>query len=107
VGVQIETGLSQTTANSAGKRLWRALPLACGFLLLPLALGRRRRALLLVVTFAILAGGATSCTNAGLISGGGTSRSGPGVTPAGTYPIIVTATSNGVAHPITLTLTVD
>jgi hypothetical protein len=106
-GVQIETGLSQTTASFAGKRAWSAIPLACGLLLLPLALGRRRRALLLVAALAILAGGITSCTAAGVISGGGTSRTGPGITPAGTYSIVVTATSNGVAHPITLTLTVD
>jgi hypothetical protein len=107
VGVQIETGLAQTTAGSAGKRLWRVLPLACGLLLLPVALGRRRRALLLVVAFSILAGGVTSCTAAGAISSGGIGRTGSGITPAGTYPIVVTATSNGVAHPITLTLTVD
>jgi len=106
-GVQIETGLAQTSASSSAKGAWRVLPLACGLLLIPLALSPRRRALLLVVALAILAGGVTSCTSASLISGGGTNRTGPGITPAGTYSITVTATSNGIAHPITLTLTVD
>ncbi len=36
---------------------WRALPLACGLLLLPLAVRRRRKIFLLAVLLAILAGG--------------------------------------------------
>ena len=38
-------------------------------------------------------------------SGGGSG--GSGSTPSGTYPIQVNATSNGVQHSITVTLTVD
>jgi hypothetical protein len=106
-GVQIETGLTQTTASSTTRRMVRVLPLACGLLLLPFVLGRGRRTLLLVAVLAILAVGITSCTVAQSISSGGTPSSGSGITPAGTYSIPVTATSDGVAHSFTLTLTVD
>ena len=44
----------------------RALPLACGLLLLPIALCRRRRIMLLVALLAIMTGGITSCVSAGL-----------------------------------------
>ena len=60
-----------------------------------------------VLLLATLAGCFSGCTE----SGGGLPSlpppNTPGITPAGTYPIIVTVTANGVAHPITLTLTVD
>jgi len=74
---------------------------------LPLALGRRRRVLLLAALLAIAVGGVSSCTLSGGGLGGGTPRSGPGITPAGSYPVVVTVISNGVAHPVTLTLTVE
>jgi len=105
--VQVATGLPLNTAGAAGNLLWHALPLACGVLLLPLALGRRRRVLLLAALLAIAVGGVSSCTLSGGGLGGGTPRSGPGITPAGSYPVVVTVISNGVAHPVTLTLTVE
>ena len=106
--VQIATGLSTTTASLARPPRWPVLPLACGLLLLPLALWRRRRALLVVAMLAMLVGGVSSCASS---SGGGLPplppASGPGITPAATYSIPVIVTSNGVQHQLTLTLTVD
>jgi hypothetical protein len=108
VTVEISTG-SGSASNTAGPAVWRMLPLACGLLLLPLALGRRRKALLLVALLAVLAGGVSSCTSSGGGGSGGGSggQSKTGATPPGTYTISVTATSTGVAHPVTVTLTVD
>ncbi len=112
VTVQIVTGVTSGSAGP-GPGVWRALPVLCG-LLLPLALVRRRRALLLaVLVAAALLGGVASCSG----SGGGTggiSGSGPGgggsktgSTPAGTYSIPITVASTGVQHSVTVTLTVD
>jgi hypothetical protein len=102
--LNIETGLAATIAV---KRGWpeSALPLACGLLLLPFAL-LRRRALLPIALLFILAGGLSSCT----ASSGGTGGipiGGTGTTPAGTYSIPITVQSNGVIHTTALTLTVD
>jgi hypothetical protein len=103
--VSIVTGLAATISSAGG---WGAgaLPLACGMLLLPFALVRRRRALLLVALLAIVVGGLSSCT-ASTGGTGGIPIGGTGTTPAGTYSIPVTVQSNGVSHTITLTLTVD
>jgi hypothetical protein len=107
--VEIVTGLTNTAANSSRPRTWPVVPLACGLILAPFALKRRRKALLLAVLLAILAGGVTSCTSSNVILGGTApgSGSGPGITAAGTFPVVVTATSNGVVHQVTLTLVVD
>jgi hypothetical protein len=59
-----------------------------------------------VALLAVLAGGVTSCT-ASSGGSGGISRTGSGITPAGTYSVPVTVQSNGVSHRTTLTLTVD
>jgi hypothetical protein len=105
--VEIATGLTQTTARSSRPPAWPVLPLACGLVLLPFALARRRRALLLIALLAILTGGVSSCAS----STGGVStvltKTGDGYTPPATYTIPVTATSNGVSHQVTLTLIVD
>jgi hypothetical protein len=94
----------------------RVLPLACGLLLLPLAICKRRKILLLVALLAIVTGGITSCLSAGLSSGGGSGSSGGGGsggqgggsgTPAGTYTIPVTVSSNGLSQQVNLSLTVD
>jgi hypothetical protein len=64
----------------------------------------------MIVFLAILLGGVSSCTSSGGGSSTGTSTgtgTGTGSTPPGTYSIVVTASSNGVSHPITLKLTVD
>ena len=105
--VEIATGLTQATARSSPPPAWPALPLACGLVLLPFALARRRRALLLIALLAMLTGGISSCAS----SSGGVStvlnKTGNGYTPPATYSIPVTATSNGVSHQVTLTLIVD
>ena len=108
VTVQIATGQSATAARGGDALRWRFAPLLCGLLLLPFALARRGRNLMLIALAAILAAGASSCTS----SGGGTGGSPPGggsgnSTPAGTYTISVTITSTGVSHSVNLTLTVD
>jgi hypothetical protein len=107
VVVEIATGLTTATARSSPPPAWPVLPLACGLVLAPLALGRRRKVLLLVALLAILAGSVSSCTSSGVISGGNVPGSGPGITSPGTFPVVVTATSNGVQHQVTLTLIVD
>jgi hypothetical protein len=107
VTVEISTGKSGSARmeNPAG---WRILPMLCGLLLLPLALGRRRKILLLAVLFAVIAGGISSCTSSGGGTGGGSSGSGSGsATPPGTYTIPVTISSTGISHAVTITLTVD
>jgi hypothetical protein len=109
VVVEISTGLTQTNARSAPSSPWRALPLLCGLALLPFALRKRRRVLLTVALLAALVGGFSSCTlsNGGLTTTTGISKTTNGTTPPATYKVVVTATSNGVSHPITLTFTVD
>jgi len=73
--------------------------------LVPMALWRRRRALLFVAALAMLACGVSSCTS----SGEGLTQPPPhsGLTPAGTYSIPVTVSANGLQHQITVTLVVD
>ncbi len=107
VMVEIATGPA-TTASAAPATPWPAAPLLCGLFLLPLAC-RRRRALFLVALLAVVTcAGLVGCTS----SGGGTGSAPPGSqsgasTPAGTYTVQVTASSTGVQHSVTLTLTVD
>jgi hypothetical protein len=120
VVVQIATGLTTASIHSSPPLRWPALPLACGLALAPFALRRRRKALLLAALLVIILSGVSSCTSSGGTSGGngpgggsggGTCTSscgsGPGNTAAGTYPVVVTATSNGVQHQATFTLIVD
>jgi hypothetical protein len=109
VTVQIATGMTTASVHYAPPLSWPALPMACGLLLAPFALWRGRKALLLVALLAILMGGVSSCTSSGVFSGGTVpgSGSGSGNTAAGTYPVVVTATSNGVQRQVTLTLIVD
>jgi hypothetical protein len=86
------------------------LPLLSGLLALPLAWKGRRKALLAVALLMILAGGVSSCSGSGGgVGGGGGSGGGgtSGATPAGTYSIPVTVTSNGIEHSVTVTLVVD
>lgn len=105
--VKIATGLSTSSARLARPSAWPMLPLACGGLLLPLAFWRRRKALLLVALLAILMGGVSSCAGSSLGRSSNPNGGSSGMTPAGSYSIPVTVTSNGVSHQITLTLTVD
>jgi hypothetical protein len=111
--VEIATGLTQTSARAGYPPIrppvhpsaWPVLPLACGVILLPLAF--RRRKALLVALLAILLGGFSGCTESSVGLSSPPPKSGSGITPAGTYSILVTAISNGVQHQVTLTLTVD
>ena len=117
--VEISTGNGSTAVldksrpekpASGWSPFWRALPLACGVLLLPLALRKRRKILLLATLAAILAGGVSSCTSSGGGTGGGGSggQGGGSSTPTGTYTISVSVTSAGITQPAPpLTLTVD
>ena len=87
---------------------WRALPLTCGVLLLPLALRKRRKLFLLTVLLAVFAGGVSSCTSSGGGRGGSSGSQGGGSgTPTGTYTIPVSVTSTGITQSVNLTLTVD
>jgi hypothetical protein len=107
--VTVEISTTKATAQLEYPPAWRVLPLACGLILLPFGL-RRRKMLLLAALFLVLAGGVTSCTSSGGGSGGSGGSSGQGGssgTPAGTYSIPVSAAAAGVQHSVTLTLTVD
>jgi hypothetical protein len=105
--VAIATGLSTSSARVERSSAWPALSLACGGLLLPLALWRRRKALLLVALLATLTGGVSSCAGSSIGHSTNPNGGGSGITPAGSYSIPVTVTSNGISHQVTLTLTVD
>jgi hypothetical protein len=118
VMVEISTGQPTTSSLTSGPGKDRALPFACGLIVLPLAFAsawkRRRKFMLMGALLAILTAGISSCVGsmAGTGSGGGGGSSGSGLTPAGTYTITVNATSNGVTHSLAaptgpLTLTVD
>jgi hypothetical protein len=105
VGISTEKA---TLARAASPAAWRMLPLACGLLLLPLGLVRRRKSLLLIVLLAVLAGSVSSCTSSGGGTGGGSGGSGSSsATPPGTYTVPVTVSSTGITHAVTLTMTVD
>jgi hypothetical protein len=107
VVVEIATGITTTTAKSSPPLMWPALPLACGLALAPFALMRRRMTLLLIALLAIFAAGIPSCTSSGVISGGAVPGNGSGITSPGSFSVVVTATSNGIQHQVTLTLVVD
>jgi hypothetical protein len=106
VAVNISTGeVSSTKVEPATG--WHAAPLFCGLLLLPLALARRRRGLLLAVLAFVVGAGISACTSSGGGTGGGGGGGQNQTTPAGTYTIPVTVTANGMSQSATLTLTVD
>lgn len=105
VSVLIATGSAAAAAHAPARTGW-AIPIAlCGLFLLPLALRRRQRSLLLVALFALLMGGS------GCVASGGGSGTGPGGgnanTPPGTYSIQVTVSADGISHTATFSLTVD
>jgi len=68
---------------------------------------------LLLAALLIVTAGMVACSGGGIDVGNGIGTVSPPVplnpatgTPAGTYPLVVTATSGGVSHSITVTLTV-
>ncbi len=112
VEVEIFTGSSGPTARIEGPAPRRELrdiaPLACGLLLLPLALWKRRKGFLLVALAVSFGLGVSSCTSSGGgTGGGGGGQNNSSQTPAGSYTIPVTVTSTGVSHSVNLSLTVD
>jgi hypothetical protein len=107
VTIEISTGKPGTARMETPGGL-RMLPLACGLLLLPLALVKRRKVLLLIVLLVVMAATVSSCASSGGGTGGGTGGNGGGTgTPTGTYTIPVTVSSTGISHAVTLSLTVD
>ena len=104
--VQITTGQATSAQvvppSSAGGRA-----LAFAVLTLPLA-WRRRKLRFPIAVLAVLLLEFSGCSSSGGGSGG-TPPSSPTThsTPAGTYTVPVTVTSNGVQHAVTLTLVVD
>ncbi|HEY1895007.1 MAG TPA: hypothetical protein VGG62_01995, partial [Terracidiphilus sp.] len=106
--LEISTGQSASAhvvpPSSAGGR---ALTLGFAVLILPLV-WRRRKLRFPIAVLAFLMLGFSGCSS----SGGGTGGAPPSsptthTTPAGTYSVPVTVTSNGVQHVVTLTLVVD
>ena len=108
VTVQISTGKAGS-ASMEILTLGRMAPLACGLLMLPFALRKCRKALLLVVLLGVMAGVLSGCSGfaSGTGGGGGGSSGSGSATPPGTYTIPVTFCSTGISHVVTLTLTVD
>ena len=106
VTVEVVTG--NASASLERRTLpWRAAPLLCGLLLLPLGFAKKRRVLLLIAVLGILVGGVASCSGSGGGSGGSGGGGSGSNTPAGSYTIPVTATANGISHQTSLSLTVD
>jgi hypothetical protein len=117
--VQVEVSTSGATARLerpdfgqprfARPGPWRALPLACGVLLLPFALRRRRRIFQLLLLFAVLVCGVSSCTSSSKDSTGSSGQGNGTGTPTGPYKITVnvSAAQTNLTQPAELFLTVD
>lgn len=108
VAVQVSTGQSAAASASPPASPWRAVTLVCCVFLLPLAHRRKRKWLAVALLAAFTVFGTLACTSSGGgggIGGGGTG--GSSATPPGTYSVQVAASSNGVQHAVTVTLTVD
>jgi hypothetical protein len=103
--VTVQVATVGASASAQGPEVgWGAASLLCGFVLLPLAIRRKRKALILLAVLAIVSGGASSCGGGGAGSSG---SHGGSNTPPGTYTIPLTATANGISHQVSLSLTVD
>jgi hypothetical protein len=114
--VEISTGNASTTRlqkpdgigpGASQSAFRRALPLACGLLLIPLVMLRRGRLFLIALLVAIFMGGITSCVSSGGGGGGSGGKGGGSNTPVGTYTIPVSVSSLGLTQSVNLTLTVD
>jgi hypothetical protein len=117
VFLSIGTGGTATNARKHDDMRPETALMLCALFALPLALLRRRRSaenhnksrpeklffwLLLIAS----AGSAIGCAGSGGGGSGGQGHNG-GDTPTGTYTLPVTATSDGVAHIVSITLVVD
>jgi hypothetical protein len=112
VAVKIATGLVSTsvqnTGNAPGPFAFSGSLVGLGLIMLPVAIRRRQRGILLLSLLTLSSFGLASCSGAGGGSGGAPpSNPASGATPPGTYSVVVTATANGLSHKITLKLTVD
>jgi hypothetical protein len=104
VSVTVLTGVSSSSISTGHRTLWFAALLPVGLL----ALIRKRlpRVVCLIVLCGLI--GAAGCGAGRLIPGPGGSGSTPTQgTPAGTYPITVTATSAGLKRTVNLVLIVQ
>ncbi len=77
VTVSIATGKA-SSALLESPSMWRSLPLACGLLLVPLALVRRRKMLLQLAILVLISGVISACSGSGggAATGGGTGGGG-------------------------------
>jgi hypothetical protein len=98
----LTASLSPPTHSSPNRTLWLAALLPLGLL----TLRRNRRLSLLLLCCLLLP---TGCGAGRQLPSSGETGGSPGqtpVTPAGTYPIVVSAISGGLTRTITLTLIV-
>jgi len=112
VSGNVMLGIAAGTPSNAARRSgepWReAAILFCSLAGLPLAWKRKRAVRWLVFMLCVGAVcGVTSCAGAGGSGGTGGSTHTGGGTPPGSYPVTVTATSNGVNKSVSLTLVVN
>jgi hypothetical protein len=87
---------------------WKAVSLACGLLLLPLATRKHRRWLTGIALLLLVVTGLSSCSSSG---GGGGGTPPPTSTThtvaPGTYAVSLVVSSNSVQHTVAMTLVVD
>jgi hypothetical protein len=104
----ISAGAPSNSARESGER-WRTTGLLlCGLAGLPLAWRRKRLVNWLVLMLCVgIVCGVTSCAGSGGSGGSGGSSHAGGGTPPGSYPVTVTATSNGVSKSVNLTVVVN
>lgn len=107
VTLNISTGLGQSDSGlpNWGRSAFHLLPFSC-LIVLPMAMASKKRRVLLIILMGALIGVA-SCAGSGGGGGGTPPVSSKQNTPAGTYPVVVTATANGISHNVTVTLVVD
>jgi hypothetical protein len=107
--VKITTSQASAMAAPAPfKSGWRAVSLACGLLLLPIATRKRRGLLAMFALLLLGVTGVSSCAGSGGGGGGGGATTPTSHTVApGSYPVALVVTSNSVQHSLTLTLVVD
>jgi HYDIN/CFA65/VesB family protein/ASPM-SPD-2-Hydin domain-containing protein/centrosomal CEP192-like protein len=110
VQLGIATGAAGTASNDSTANGRRTILLICGVLVLPLGWRRRKlpkQGLLLVLMLIGLTAGMCSCTT----SGGSVGSSGQvhvgGGTPSASYTVTVSASANGLAHSLPVTLVVN
>ena len=106
ITLTVTTGVATAAVEPPRVAPAREAPFALCLVLLPLALRRRRKALLWAALLAVAIAGVSGCAGAGgnsTVGGGG----GRNATPPGTYTINVTASASGLSHATSVTLTVD